>query len=72
MSNAERNAGEFLSSEFVAANYAEFHRRVGETLRMYNEDELTAPDALWRIRHFHALLRKYNLNLEVQRLLFPP
>jgi hypothetical protein len=70
--NHERNAGELLSSELIAANFAEFHRRVGETLRKYNEDELIAADALWRIKHFHALVRKYNLNLEVQSKLFPP
>jgi len=70
--NPEQSAGEFLAAELTAANFAEFHRRVGETLRKYNEDELIASDALWRIRHFHALVRKYNLNLEVQRLLFPP
>jgi hypothetical protein len=70
--NHERSAGELLSSELIAANFAEFHRRVGETLRKYNEDELIAADALWRIRHFHALVRKYNLNLEVESKLFPP
>jgi hypothetical protein len=70
--NSERTAGEFLSAELIAANYVEFHQRVGETLRKCNEGELIAPDALWRIRHFHALVRKYNLNLEVQRQLFPP
>lgn len=70
--NPERSAGEFLAAELTAANFAEFHGKVGETLRKYNEGELIAPDALWRIRHFHALVRKYNLNLEVQRQLFPP
>ena len=70
--NHERCAGELLSSELIAANFAEFHRRVGETLRKYNEEELIAADALWRIKHFHALVRKYNLNLEVQSKLFPP
>ena len=68
----ERSAGEFLAGELTAANFAEFHRRVGETLRKYNEDELIPSDALWRIRHFHALVRKCNLNLEVQRQQFPP
>ncbi len=71
MSHFERSAGEFLSSELTAANYIEFYRRVGETLRMYNEDKLVAPDAVWRIKHLHALVRKYNLNLEAQRQLPP-
>ena len=69
MSDAERSAGECLSSELTAANYTEFYRRVGETLRVYNEDKLLAPDALWRIGYLYALVRKYNLNLEVQRQL---
>jgi hypothetical protein len=72
MSNAERDAGEFLSRELTAANYAEFHPEVGAILRQYNEGEVLAPVALWRILKLHALVRKCNLNLEVQRVLFPP
>jgi hypothetical protein len=53
----------------VARRKTNPERSAGEFLAA----ELTAaPDALWRIRRFHALVRKYNLNLEVQRQLFPP
>lgn len=70
--NHERVAGELLSSELTAANFAEFHREVGAILRQHNQGEILAPVALWQIHQSHALVRKCNLNLEVQRQLFPP
>ena len=44
-----------------------FHRIVGAIVRKVSEDELLATDALWRIRHFDARVRKYNDSLDLPR-----
>lgn len=71
MADFERNASEFLSSALLAANYVEFHWRVGNELQQHDDDELLVLDTLGRIRHLHALLTRYNSSLRVQKQLPP-
>ena len=72
MAKADKLANEFLASELIAANLAEFHLSVGGVLRRYYQNEIIASDAVAKIADLHARLRKCNLNLEVQRKLLPP
>ncbi|UCC30064.1 MAG: hypothetical protein JSU86_17935 [Phycisphaerales bacterium] len=71
MAKFDRHANEFLSSALLAANYVEFHWRVGRVLEQYDEGELLALDALGRIRHLHELLTRYNSGLRAHRQLPP-
>ena len=71
MAKFDRDATEFLSSALLAANYIEFHWKVGRVLQEYDQDELLALDALGRIRHLHGLLTKYNSSLRAQKQLPP-
>ncbi len=67
MAKFDRDANEFLSSALLAANYVEFHWRVGRVLEQYDEDELLTLDALGKIRHLHELLTRYNNSLRAQK-----
>ena len=71
MAKFDREAIEFLSSALLAANYVEFHWRVGRVLEQYDKDELLALDALGRIRHLHEVLTKCNNSLRAQKQLPP-
>ena len=60
---SDRLAGVFLASSLAGANFAEFHTQVEEILQAYDNDEITATEALSYIRQTRDLMKEYNARL---------
>jgi hypothetical protein len=63
MAGDDRESDELLTAQLIAANFREFHQRVGQALRHYLEDRSSASDTLEEIRRVHELVTRYNNNL---------
>lgn len=59
----DRLAGVFLASSLAGANFAEFHSQVEEILQIYDDDEISAAEALLHIRRTRDLMKEYNARL---------
>ena len=59
----DRLAGVFLASSLAGANFAEFHAQVEEMLQAYDDDEISATEALSYIRQTRDLMKEYNARL---------
>ena len=57
----DRLAGVFLASSLAGANFAEFHGQVEEVLQAYDDDEISATEALSQIRQTRDLMKEYNV-----------
>jgi len=71
MAGDDRATDEFLTAQLIAANFREFHQRVGQSLRQCLEGRSSASEALEEIRRIHELVTRYNNNLGLSTRLPP-